>query len=423
MSQFQPTPDVIAISDWINEQGLLRVSLETLLAGFCERLTAVGLPIMRGYISAQTLHPRISGLGCAWRPEEGIRTDVYIYRPEPSEEFLKSPIKRILDLDLDDLRVRLDGKQSLEFPICEELRVQGGTDYLIQLSRFGRDGEPDGKTGLMSSWTTNRPGGFQDRDMAMLRHLLPRLGMAVQTRISQDISINLLETYVGSEAGRRILDGEIRRGVLDVISSVIFLADLRGFTAMSERAPRDDLVEMLNEYFDCLVTPIVEHGGNVLKFLGDGLLATFPLNGEPADSLCEHALDAAADVHARVNDLRAKRVGAGKAVMDLDIALHLGDVYFGNVGSAERLDFTVVGPAVNEAARIEALCGQYDRNILVSETFAEAATRSSDRLVSIGRFALRGVRYTQSIYTLDDAQPLPLAGDMKVAVKSGASGN
>lgn len=402
MSHFLPNRDVSALSDWICEQGLLRVSLETLLEGFCERLATIGLPLMRGYISAQTLHPRISGLGCSWRPGEGIRTDIFIYRPEPLEAYLKSPFKRILDDDLDELRIVLCNGEPSGFPVCEEFRAEGATDYLAHLVRFGRDGAPDGKTGLMSSWTTAKPGGFSDDDMALLQHLLPHLAMAVQTRISQDISINLLDTYVGSVAGKLILDGEIRRGALEVISSVILLADLRGFTAMSERTPREDLVEMLNDYFDCLVTPIVDHGGNVLKFLGDGLLAIFPLNGEPADRLCEQALKAASDALERIAELKTERSAAGKPVMDLDIALHLGDVYWGNVGSAERLDFTVVGSAVNEAARIEALCAQYDRSLLVSETFAEAATRSSHRLVSIGRFALRGVRSSQSVYTLDD---------------------
>lgn len=401
MSHFSSNSDVLSLRDWICEQGLLRVSLEDLLGGFCERLAAMGLPLMRGFLSAQTLHPRISTLGCAWRPGDGIRTDVFLYRPEPSEAFLKSPLKRLIDDDLNDLHVKLEGKSPLPFPVCEEFREAGGTDYFAQIVRYGRNGIPDGKTGVIFSWTSSEPGGFSDDDIALLRFLAPRLGMAVQTRISQDISINLLDTYVGSTQGRMILNGEIRRGALEVISSVILLADLRGFTAMSERTDRDELVEMLNQYFDCLVGPIHEHGGNVLKFLGDGLLATFPLDGKPADLLCEQALDAALEVLKRSDDVNQERSAAGKPVMDLDIALHLGDVYWGNVGSAERLDFTIVGPSVNEAARIEALCTQYERNLLVSETFAEAATSSSHRLVSIGRFALRGVGSAQSIYTHD----------------------
>jgi adenylate cyclase len=158
---------------------------------------------------------------------------------------------------------------------------------------------------------------------------------------------------------------------------------------------------MLNDYFDCVAPVVSAHGGQVLKFLGDGLLATFPLENHCAAAACEQALDAAAGSLRRVRELNDRRAAAGLPVMDLDIVLHLGELVYGNVGSADRLDFTVVGPAVNEAARIEALCAQHGVNLLTSEAFARGATRSADRLVSIGRFALRGVRSAQSIYTLD----------------------
>jgi adenylate cyclase len=305
------------------------------------------------------------------------------------------------DLGVDDLRMRLDVAEPIQFPLLEEFRQQGATDYLAQRTRFGLNGTVDEKTGLIASWSTARPGGFAERDIAILKHLMPRLALALQARLGHDIAVNLLDTYVGPEAGRKILDGEIHRGMLEVISAVIFYADLRGFTAVADRSERDELVDMLNDYFDCLVPAIAERQGFVLKFLGDGLLATFPFEDRERAEVCEAALDAATDALAQVRQLSGDRLKADKTIMDLDMVLHLGDVYWGNVGSADRLDFTVVGPAVNEAARIEALCGQHDRNLLVSETFAKAATRSADRLISIGRYALRGVRSAQSIYTLD----------------------
>jgi adenylate cyclase len=230
---------------------------------------------------------------------------------------------------------------------------------------------------------------------------MPRLALALQARLGHDTSVNLLNTYVGPEAGRRILAGEIRRGSLEVISAVIMYADLRGFTALADTHGRDEMVEMLNTYFDCFVPVIESHGGQVLKYLGDGLLATFPLNAEGPAVACTSSLDAAAESLRCVAEANRERAAAGKPVMALDLVLHLGDLFYGNVGSADRLDFTVIGPAVNEAARIEALCSQNERNLLTSETFASAATGSADRLVSIGRFALRGVRTAQSIYTLD----------------------
>ena len=205
----------------------------------------------------------------------------------------------------------------------------------------------------------------------------------------------------GPEAGARVLQGEIRRGSLDVIRAAILYADFRGFTRIADRVERDLLIDMLNQYFDCLVPIVHGHGGQVLKFLGDGLLATFPLDGHAPAAACTRALDAAAETLRCVAAVNQERAAEAKPVMALDLVLHLGDLFYGNVGSADRLDFTVNGPAVNEASRIEALCVQHERNLLVSETFARAATDSADRLVSIGRFALRGVRTAQSIYTLD----------------------
>jgi adenylate cyclase len=393
--------EVAAISDWLTEQGLLRASFEQLVEGFCHRLRAIDVPVWRAYASADTLHPRIRGMGCSWRADQGLRSDVYIHRLDPPEGYLKSPFKRMLDLGLRHLRVRLDGSQPIEFPLLEELRGQGVTDYLAQRTWFGLEGESDHKSSVLSSWATTRPEGFSGRDIAILDHLMPRLALALQARLGHDISVNLLDTYVGPEAGRRILDGEIRRGTLDVISAVIFVADLRGFTALADRSARDVLVDTLNDYFDCQVPVLVAHGGHVLKFLGDGLLATFPLAGRAPAAVCDVALDAAAEVLDCVRRLGEERAAADKPVMELDIALHLGEVFYGNVGSADRLDFTVIGPAVNEASRIEALCAQHDRTLLVSEAFARAASNAADRLISIGRYGLRGVRSAQSIYTLD----------------------
>jgi len=394
-------PEVSAITDWLTGQGLLRADFETLLAGFCERLVAIGVPIWRGYVSVTTLHPRVWGTGCSWRVDEGIRTEVYIHRLEPAEDYLQSPFYHMFEAGLSRLRLRLAQGEGQRFPLLERFCRQGASDYLAQFVDFGVDGVANGRTGVVSSWTTTHPDGFGERDVAILEHLMPRLALALQARLSHEIAINLLDAYVGPEAGRRILSGEIHRGSLEVISAVIFYADLRGFTSVADRYEHEVLVEALNAYFDCLVPVITEHGGQVLKFLGDGLLAAFPLaDHEPAE-VCERALDAAADALSCVRELNAERAAADRPVMDLDMALHLGDLFYGNVGSADRLDFTLIGPAVNEASRIEALCTQHERPLLISEAFAHAATVSSGRLVSIGRFALRGVRAAQSIYTLD----------------------
>ncbi|MGH6943754.1 MAG: adenylate/guanylate cyclase domain-containing protein [Geminicoccaceae bacterium] len=400
-AELDRSPEITAITDWLVEQGLLRSRFETVVEGFCERLVAIGVPLWRGFATVQTLHPTIQGVGNSWRPEGGIRTELFVYRMTPSEEFLQSPFKHMLDEGIFSMRRKLETAERVEFPLIERFRQEGATDYLAQIVGFGVDGVAEGKAGVATSWSTARPGGFSERDLALLAHLVPRLALALEARLGHDTAVNLLNTYVGPEAGRRILDGEIRRGSLQVIEAVIFYADLRGFTSIADGHGRDDMVEMLNDYFDCVVPAVAAEGGQVLKFLGDGLLATFPLADHAAALACERALDAAATALRSVHKLNVERAGAGKSVMELDIVLHLGDVFYGNIGSADRLDFTVIGPAVNEAARIEALCAQHGRNLLVSEAFAEAATGSAGRLVSIGRFALRGVRTSQSIYTLE----------------------
>jgi adenylate cyclase len=401
-SELDRAPEVTAITNWIVQQGLLRVDFETLLEGFCERMVDLGVPIWRGYISARTLHPTVRGTGCSWRAGEGTRKELYIHEEVGSEEFLRSPFRHMLSERQLRMRLRLSEMAAVDFPVVERLRGEGGTDYLAHIVGFGVDGKLSAKnTGVLASWTTKDPRGFSQRELALLDHMMPRLALALSARLGYEITVNLLDTYVGPEAGRRILDGEIRRGMLQVISAVIFYADLRGFTSIADNHGRHEMVAMLNDYFDCVVPVVAAHGGQVLKFLGDGLLATFPLDNDCAAAACEGALDAAAEALGCVRALNARRAADGHPVMDLDIVLHLGELVYGNVGSADRLDFTVIGPAVNEAARIEALCAQHGLNLLVSEAFAGAATRSADRLVSIGRFILRGVRSAQSIYTLD----------------------
>jgi adenylate cyclase len=184
--------------------------------------------------------------------------------------------------------------------------------------------------------------------------------------------------------------------------AVVLFTDLSGFTAMSDLIPRDDLLATLDAYFECMVAPVVERGGEVLKFTGDGLLAVFDLSNGPRDAVCRSALDAALDALGRNEALNARRDAAGQRTLALEIALHLGDVFYGNIGARDRQDFTVIGPAVNEASRIEALCGALERNLLISTSFVEAATACRHRLMPVGFHVLRGVRRPQELFTVRD---------------------
>lgn len=399
--------EVQATSDWLVTQGLLKARTETLVEGFCERALAAGIPLLRGRVSIPTLHPTFTAIAYNWWRDKGIETRGREHGREHGSGGLRprraSPFRFMLETRTGMLRRRLEGPDAeIDFPILAELRDRGATDYFARFTPFGSDGKPQDGNGMLASWTGDRAGGFSEHDIAVLERLQPRLGLAVNMAVTDQIAHNVMDAYVGPDAGRRVLSGEIRRGSLRVIRAVLWYADLRGFTELADRTPRQELVGMLDAYFDRMAEPLTAHGGQILKFMGDGMLGTFDLKGKPRGSVCRDALNAAAAALDAVSRLNEERSRAGKPTMPLDLALHLGDVLYGNVGSADRLDFTVVGPAVNEASRIEALCQELGCHLLISQALAEAAKSCCERLVSLGRHKLRGVRAPQELFTLKD---------------------
>lgn len=400
-------PRVQALSDWLVQQGLRGTALDELLAGFCEGLTDLGIPLWRCHISMRTLHPSFESLAFRWRNDEGVERESIVFTEQPTLEWSQSPFYHMIATDNFSMRRHLTGKAAqADFPLLATLTDQGATDYVAKILPFGDDGVIDGRTGVLTSWTTTRRGGFYDAEVAIIDRLLPRLALTIKTVLGTEITRNVVETYLGREPGRRILSGEIRRGAVHVMHAVIFFADLRNFTSLTDRVPRDELVPMLDDYLECIVRPIVEHGGEVLKFMGDGLLAAFDLSEAGQDAICRVALDTATEVLRATTSLNASRVAAGNPVTDIDIALHKGDVMYGNVGAMDRLDFTVIGPAVNEASRIESLCDTLGRRLLISESFAQTATQCTARLVSLGHHPLRGIDREQEIFSLNQPEAI-----------------
>ena len=250
-----------------------------------------------------------------------------------------------------------------------------------------------------AGWMTDREGGFSDADVATLERLTPFLGLAIKSASLARIANTLVETYLGRDAGRRVLQGRIARGVADRIKTVLWFSDLRNYTRISDSAPPETIIPFLNDYADAIVSAIHEHSGDVLKLIGDGVLAIFP--AEDRARACAAALDAVQDARESVEAVNERRRAQGLPTTEMYLGLHLGVVFYGNIGSKERLDFTVVGPAVNEVARIAALCRSVDQPILMSSTFAASVAEDRRRLASVGRFALRGVGEPQELYTLD----------------------
>lgn len=409
MNEAAPSSDPAAPPDrtvvtWLAEVGLEGMKPDALLAGFGERMVAAGLPVARGNLSMETLHPELHGYSFVWRRGEGIADSRSFAHGEADRpEFARSPMLHMLANGLFRMRCRLDGpREALEFPIFQEFRDQGMTEWYGAAFPFGwsADGNERGEFGMITTWTTDAPDGFGRAGFALLEALLAPFALAVKSVVTREIAEAVVTTYLGADAGRRVLSGEIRRGTTETIRAVVFYADLRGFTRLADTAPQDELVGMLDDYLETIAEPVETRGGQVLKFLGDGLLATFALDGPDTEGICGIALAAAREALDRVAAMNAERAAAGRPVMALDVALHMGEVLYGNVGSARRLEFTVIGPTVNEAARIEALCDELQVNLLTSESFFRAGRGCGGMLVSLGRHGLRGVGEAQELYTV-----------------------
>jgi adenylate cyclase len=390
--------EVAEISDWVVRQGLTSDDLPGLLSGFCERLVALGVPLWRGHVSLATLHPMYEAIGYSWRRTQGLTHDQYEHGSTSREVWQRSPVRFLVENRVPRMRNRLElGEGTEAFPVLADLRAEGATDWFGRLVSFGDRTQRAGLPGMATTWTSDRPGGFSDADIALIESLVTALGLAVYRIALLQIAVDLLAAYVGPEPGRRILSGQVRQGTAQQLSAAIMIADLRGFTGVADRTPAERLLAGLNEYLGASVAAVEQHGGQVLKFLGDGLMAVFALEERPAGTACADALAAAEAALAANAAINSRRKTAGEPLLELDVALHLGDVMYGNVGAVRRLDFTVIGPAVNEASRIEALCEPLGCHMLLSAAFARACPRA---LRSLGHHALRGVASPQELFTL-----------------------
>ena len=374
-----------AALDWlVNESRDLRFA-DDLLAELGRRLIDDGLPLARATLHVRSLHPQFMGATMLWRPELERTELIFVTREMvASSGYTNSPIRALYE-GAEGIRWRLDiplPADAEDYGIYADLRDQGITDYMALPMVF-----TDGKRHACT-WSTRQPGGFATADLMRINDLLPVLTMALEIRVNRRIARTLLETYVGRFAGDRILNGEITRGSGTTLRAAIWTCDMRGFTEISERWPRDEVIDHLNEYFDTMAVPVEKQGGEILKFIGDAMLAVFPLDRPDA---CGRALQAAIEARAAMNALNLRRRDAGLSLTGYGIALHVGDVMYGNIGAASRLDFTVIGPAVNIAARLEALTKELRRHVLVSGTLAAACGCDPGRLVRLGSFRLRGV--------------------------------
>jgi adenylate cyclase len=356
--------------------------IDNIFAEMCVRLQGAGIPLKRATLHVVIQHPQWLGARMMWadgmRAAEIARVD---HDVRGRSEFIGSPASEILDGAV-EVREKLAGDPTLgrRHAVYDDMRGMGLTDY-VAWPLYHTLGKRH-----MVTFATDRPAGFDDAHIASLQKLLPILALVSEIRVKNRLARTLLETYVGSHAGELILAGATRRGTGTTVRAAIMICDLRGFTQISDNWPRDDVIDLLNGYFDAMSEPIARHGGEILKFIGDGLLAIFPLS-EP--NACANLLRAVAEARQAMIALNRKHNEAGRAPLNYGIGVHVGDVMYGNIGSSARLDFTVIGPAVNMASRLEALTKQLGKNVLLSQAFAELVKGDFD-LERVGEYPVRG---------------------------------
>jgi adenylate cyclase len=355
--------------------------------GLAERIVAAGVPVFRCSASIPTLHPELSVLNVTWVEGQDVQSAERETTLLATPFYLDSPPARI-HAGEDEVRCPLAGPEAdLRFGVCRDVQALGGTDYLALAVPF-RDGRR-----TFVTWATRRPGGFRDEDLAVLRAVVPVLSLRMELA-SADLSLrSLLEVYLGHNAARRVLAGAFRRGGGETIRAALWTCDLRGFTTMADARPASEVVATLDRYFETVCAPIAAGGGEVLKFVGDAVLAIFPCDGDDSCA-CRRALEAAKSAIDGVRRYNAER--PADPPIQVGIGLHVGDVTYGNIGAQRRLDFTVIGAAVNEVCRIEPLCKDLGRALLVSGDVASCMPDAG--LLPLGTRALRGVAEPRMLY-------------------------
>jgi adenylate cyclase len=387
-----PAPSIQPVVHWLVHGAHNTPLSQEVLTELCQRLVAAGLPLYRVMVFVRTLHPEIVGRRFVWHPDTGTEVTDGSFELLERRSFIESPMMHVAKTGEAFRRRLADPDCVMDYGILHELRAEGVTDYFVAPLHFS-NGDVH-----FSSWSTRQPGGFTDAEIEAIEAIIPPLARIGEIRAWYRVAGNLLTTYIGKNAGERVLAGHIRRGDTEAIHAAIWLSDMRGFTMLADTLPPQQLVDLLNRYFDCQVPEIEAHGGEVLKYMGDGLLAIFPIGAEgDFPAICAAALEAGKLARDNIAALHAVEDGAA---LRFGLALHIGDVLFGNIGSGNRLDFTAIGPAVNLAARLEKLAGRLGRTILASEYFVDHC--GADELQPLGRFAVAGFAQEQMVYGLAD---------------------
>jgi adenylate cyclase len=399
---------------WLLTTGRFASDPAALLSGLANRLCEDGLDVIRMNLQPRTLHPEISVMLYVWRPREGrselrdtaavvettraqhefgtVQVTALGHTATVPDAFRTSPFHAIQN-GASRVRSRLaTDADAYTYPIMRDLAAAGATDYVAWPLRLG-----DGTISYFSL-ATGKPGGLTDAELEGLESLLDPLAMCIESHLGRHVAQSLLRTYLGTNPGDAVLAGRVRRGDIERVEAAIWFSDLRGFTSASSTLDPAELVAWLNEYFSAMARPVAQHHGEILKFIGDAILAIFPVTSERSrGAACEAALQAAAAGNEELDALNNRRAARNLAPLSHGIGLHVGEVMYGNIGADRRLDFTVIGQAVNVASRIESLCGKLGRRTLAS---ADLAVLAGGPLSPVGTFELKGLPGSQVVYSL-----------------------
>ena len=391
------------ITDWLMLQALGEADVPSLFDGCCLRLRAAGFPLWRALLTYPTLHPLYASIWLTWHREKGVGiVEQLLGYSSTSEDFLQSPIHHMITTRIPFLRRRLVGDEAiLDFPVLNDLRDQGSTDYLAFLVPFGESAYQGPMIkGIITTWASDRESGFSNDDIQFLQRIQNRLAVVSRVMIERQIARNTLAAYLGADAGQRVLDGQIKRGDGEIIHAAIWYSDLRDSTRLADTMTSDDFIKLLNSYFECSAGAVLANGGEVLRFIGDAVLAIFPIrNGIDAQAACQAAVAAADEAQKRRKKINQDDSIAFENPISFGIGLHIGDIMYGNIGVPERLEFSVIGPAANEAARIENLTKECNQNLLVSREFTQ---QLSINWKSVGAYEFKGVSRSIEVFSLPE---------------------
>ncbi len=374
-----------SVVDWLVDGAPGAPLSQDILLHLCERLMDCGIPLFRSAVFVTTLHPNIMGRAFYWRKDNPIvEVGEAPYSLLDSDEYKRSPILHVLEKNTEIRRHLSDPVCPDDFLVLKDFRDEGITDYVIMPLEF-TNGEIHA-----ASWSTCQPGGFTEAQLGGLRNIQSALSRLAEIMALKRVSINLLDAYLGHQSGAKVLSGKIQRGDGEDILSVIWFCDLRQSTELADTLPSADYLALLNQYFECMAGAILDGGGEVLKYIGDAVLAIFPIDPKTENykEACYLAVNSAREAMSRMQTLNDERQASGLAPLGYGIGLHLGQVMYGNIGTEARIEFGVIGAAVNEASRIEGMTKLLKRNILIS---GEVATHLEPKWHSLGKHSLRGV--------------------------------